>query len=296
MGVFKHSEFVLRRAPDGFDCLAMAFVLALKRKQLAEISMPTKHSTSRARRQEILHCLRQNGRIEVETLAEHLETTPQTIRKDLNFLAEEGKIIRFHGGASLLAGVEYTAFDIRKEVAAEQKERIGRALARRIPNNCSIFLNSGTTTAAVARHLSQHAGLLVVTDSVHLADLMRTYSGLEVIVPGGSIRQSDGAILGDMAVDFIRQFRADYAIIGAAAIGADGALLDFDLREASLARAFIGSARRIILAADSSKAGGTAPVCIGHLDQVHEFFTDDGLQEDLRRMCHDLGVECITAD
>lgn len=257
--------------------------------------MPSLGNALRARHSAILRHLRESGRMQVETLAALLGTTPQTIRKDLNALAGEGKILRFHGGASLLAGVEYTAFEIRKEVAAEQKERIGREVARLIPNNCAIFLNSGTTTEAVARHLAHHAGLLVITDSVHLADLMRTFSGLEVVVPGGSVRQSDGAILGDAAVDFVRQFRADYAIVGAAAIGDDGSLLDFDLREASLVRAFIGGAREVILAADSTKAGRSAPVRIGHLEQVNTFVTDEGCPDALRGICRHLGVSVMEA-
>src|SRR6056297_1292253 len=92
--------------------------------------MASQVSALRARHAQILRHLRESGRMQVETLATLLGTTPQTVRKDLNILASEGKILRFHGGASLLAGVEYTAFEIRKEVAAEQKERIGRASCR----------------------------------------------------------------------------------------------------------------------------------------------------------------------
>ncbi len=243
----------------------------------------------------IIEHLRSTGRAQVEELAELLATTPQTVRKDLSALAQEGKILRFHGGASLLAGIEYTAFEIRKEIAADQKEKIGREVARRIPNNATIFLNSGTTTAAVARHLAHHAGLMVIADSVHVADVMRTYAGLEVIVPGGTVRRSDGAILGEGAVDFVRQFRADIAVIGAAAIGDDGSLLDFDLREASVVRAFIQGARTVILAADSTKFDRAAPVRSGHLNQVHQFVTDAQCPLRLRQMCRSLGVTLIEA-
>lgn len=249
----------------------------------------------KSRHAAILRQLRESGRAKVEALAAQLGTTPQTIRKDLNLLADEGKILRFHGGASLLAGIEYTAFEIRKEIAAEQKEAIGREVARRIPNNAAIFLNSGTTTAAVARHLAHHAGLLVVTDSVHLADTLRTYSGLEVIVPGGAVRQSDGAILGEAAVDFVRQFRVDIAVVGAAAIGEDGSLLDFDLREASLVRAIIDGARTVILAADSTKFDRVAPVRSSHLGDIQQFVTDSGCPPRLRQMCRALGVTLIEA-
>lgn len=257
--------------------------------------MPPRTSALQSRQAAILRHLRESGRVQVESLAELFGTTPQTIRKDLNRLAEEGKILRFHGGASLLAGVEYTAFEIRKEIAAEQKEAIGREVARRIPNNAAIFLNSGTTTAAVARYLTQHAGLKVVTDSVHLANDLRTCAGLEVIVPGGSVRQSDGAILGEAAVDFIRQFRVDIAVVGASAIGEDGSLLDFDLREASLVRAIIDGARSVILAADSSKADRVAPVKSGHLSQIQQFVTDTGCPPRLRQLCRTHGVTLIEA-
>ncbi len=257
--------------------------------------MPSKADALRPRQAEILRHLRQTGRVQVERLAELLGTTPQTIRRDLNHLAEQGKILRFHGGASLLAGVEYTDFEIRKEIAADQKEAIGKEVARRIPNNVAVFLNSGTTVAAVARHLSQHAGLMTLTDSVQLANTLRTYTGLDVIVPGGAVRQSDGAILGDAAVDFIRQFRVDIAVVGAAAIGEDGSLLDFDLREASLVHAIIEGARSVILTADSSKYGRAAPVKSGHLSQIQQFVTDAGCPLPLRQLCRANGVALVEA-
>ncbi|MBC7156171.1 MAG: DeoR/GlpR transcriptional regulator [Rhodobacteraceae bacterium] len=248
-----------------------------------------------SRQAEILRHLRRTGRAEVEALATLLHTTPQTIRKDLNALAASGKVLRFHGGASLLAGVEYTAFEVRRAIAAEQKEAIGREIARRIPDNVAIFLNSGTTTAAVARHLSRHAGLLVLTDSVQMADALRVHPGLDVVVPGGTVRQSDGAILGEQAVDFVRQFRVDIAVVGAAAIGEDGSLLDFDLREAALLRVVLDGARTAILAADSSKFDRVAPVRGGHLSQIRQFVTDPACPPRLRHLCRTLGVALIEA-
>lgn len=257
--------------------------------------MPLKARTAQSRHDAILRHLRGSGRVQVETLARLFRTTPQTIRKDLNSLAAEGKILRFHGGASLLAGVEYTAFEIRKEIAAERKEAIGREVARRIPNNVAIFLNSGTTVAAVARHLTQHAGLMVLTDSVQLANDLRSCAGLEVIVPAGSVRQSDGAILGEAAVDFIRQFRVDIAVVGAAALGEDGSLLDYDLRQASVVRAMVEGARSVILAADSSKFDRVAPVKSGHLGQIHQFVTDAKCPQRLRQLCRTHGATVIEA-
>ncbi len=251
---------------------------------------------SKARQQAILRYLHQNGRAMVEDLADRFETTPQTIRKDLNHLADSGRVMRFHGGASLLAGTEYTGYDVRKQIAREQKESIGRATAALIPNNAAVILNAGTTTAEVARNLRHHVGVKLITDNVALANETRGYPGVEVMVPGGVIRGSDGAILGESAVEFIRQFRADIAIVGVAAIASDGALLDYDLREAAVARAILASSRTVILCADSSKFDRMAPVCIGQLKQIRTFVTDRSCRPELRQLCASEGVGLVLAD
>lgn len=232
----------------------------------------------------------------VEDLADLFDTTPQTIRKDLNLLADEGRVMRFHGGASLLAGTEYTGYEARQKIAAEQKQRIGRAAAALVPDNTAIIINAGTTTAEVARNLGGHTGLKVVTDNVEVANKIRRLSGSEVMVPGGIVRASDGAILGESAVEFIRQFRADIAIVGCAAIASDGALLDYDLREAAVARAILGCSRNVILTADSSKFERMAPVCIGQLQQMRTLVTDKGCPAELRNLCRSLGVGLTLAD
>lgn len=247
-----------------------------------------------ARQLQILKLLKLQGRLAVDEMAEMFSTTPQTIRKDLKVLAADKQIIRFHGGATLAAGTEYTSFDARMEIAREEKERIGQLVAAKIPDQSSVIVNSGTTTAAVAQHLSRHTGLKVVTDSLLLANILRKNVAIELMIPGGIVRDTDGAILGDTAVDFIRQFRADIAVVGAAAIGPDGALLDYDLREASVSRAIISGARNVILAADSSKFGRVAPVAFGDISQIDVLVTDDRCPSALRDLCRDRGVGVLT--
>lgn len=248
---------------------------------------------SKARQASILKHLQTKGRALVDELAETLDTTPQTIRKDLNSLAEVNQITRFHGGAALIAGTEYTGFSVREEIAREEKESIASAVAAQIPNNTTVFINSGTTTAKVALRLAHHVGLRVVTDSVLMANDIRGFPGIEVMVPGGVVRKADGAILGQEAVDFIRKFRVDIAVIGAAAIAPDGALLDYDLREASVVRAIIENSRQVILAVDSTKFGRAAPVCIGQISQVDTLVTDKSCPSDLRALCDNVGLELL---
>ncbi len=97
---------------------------------------------------------------------------------------------------------------------------------------------------------------------------------LEVIIAGGMVRSSDGGILGEQTVDFISQFKVDYAVIGVSAIDDDGSLLDFDYREVRAAQAIIENARNVILVSDSMKFTRSAPVRIGHISQVDIFVTD----------------------
>src|SRR5882762_7398346 len=98
--------------------------------------------------------------------------------------------------------------------------------------------------------LRSQQGLLAITKNVNVVNILRGYEQIEIIVAGGVVRHSDGGVVGEAAVDFIRQFKVDYAVIGASAIDADGALLDFDFREVKVAQAIIANARHVILVSD----------------------------------------------
>ena len=222
-----------------------------------------------SRQNTILEIARQSGRVMVDELAQRFEVTPQTIRKDLNELCDQRLLTRIHGGAILSSGVENVDYEARRMIASEEKEAIARVAAARIPDKASLFINIGTTTEAVARALLQHSGLMVITNNINVANLMRAYPQIEVVIAGGVVRRSDGGIVGEAAVDFIRQFKVDYAVIGASAIDQDGALLDFDYREVRVAQAIIANARHVILVCDSTQvralgAGADRPSLAGH--------------------------------
>lgn len=248
------------------------------------------------RQGKILRLIEDHQRVRVDDLADRFSTTPQTIRKDLQRLADLHHIVRFHGGATLVGGVEYAMPSAREGDAPDAKRAIGAAVAGRIPMACAIFLNAGTTTGQVAHMLSGHTQLRVVTDNVDMAGKLRAYPGVEVIVPGGAVRRSDGAILGAEAVDYIRQFRVDYAVIGAAALAEDGTMLDFDLAEVQVCRAMMACARHVILAIDSSKFGRSAPVTLGTLEGVHTVVTDSAAPKWVAPLCEEAEVDVIVAD
>ena len=245
-----------------------------------------------ARQNTILEIARQSGRVTVDELASRFDVTPQTIRKDLNDLCDRRLLSRIHGGAILSSGVENVGYDARRMIASEEKEAIARAAAERIPNSASLFINIGTTTEAVARALLQHSGLMVITNNLTVASLMRVYPQIEVVVAGGVVRNTDGGIVGEAAVDFIRQFKVDFAVIGASAIDADGALLDYDYREVRVAQAILSNARHVMLVCDRTKFDRSAPVRIAHLSQVNTFVTDRA-PDSIRRVCAESAVDLV---
>jgi DeoR family transcriptional regulator, glycerol-3-phosphate regulon repressor len=237
------------------------------------------------RQADIVALARDNGRLDVDGLASRFGVTPQTIRKDLNELCDQGVLQRYHGGAMLPSGVANLAYESRRQLATDAKRRIGLKAAELIPNDCSLLINIGTTTEQVATALRSHKGLMVITNNMNVVNILQGYTEIEVIVAGGVLRHADGGIVGEPAVDFLRQFKVDYAIIGTSAIDEDGSLLDYDYREVEVSRKIVESSRHAILVADSLKYGRSAPVRIGHISDIDRFVTDAAPSERLQRIC-----------
>ena len=244
----------------------------------------------------MLRSPRSEGRVGVEALADRFNVTPQTIRKDLNDLCERGVLQRYHGGAVLASGIANFGYEARRKLATEEKRRIGVRAASLIPDSSSILINIGTTTEQVAVALRSKQGLLAITNNINVVNILQGYEQIEVIVAGGVVRHVDGGVVGEAAVDFIRQFKVDYAVIGTSAIDEDGTLLDFDYREVKVAQAIMSCARKSILVADSMKLERTAPVRIGHISQLDYFVTNAPVPPRLRDICRDSDVQIETRD
>ena len=226
------------------------------------------------RQQSILERAREQGYVSIDELAQAFAVTPQTIRRDINQLADQGLLRRTHGGAaSVGSSIQNTAYAMRAGLMRDEKQRIAEAIAAQIPDHASLFINIGTTTEAIARALLNHSGLKVITNNLHVAALLSAKADFEVLLAGGTVR-SDGGVVGQAAVDFIRQFRVDIALIGISGIEPDGSLRDFDYREVKVAQTIIEHAREVWLAADHSKFNRPAMVQLATLPQIDRLFTD----------------------
>lgn len=226
------------------------------------------------RQKHILTKAKKKGRVVVDQLAHHFDVSPQTIRKDINELCNKQLLQRIHGGAIVGSSIENLGYEARKLLAPDGKKAIGKRAAQLIPNNCSLFINIGTTTEQVARELTSHRGLMAITNNIKAIEILRFSPGNELIIAGGVVRQSDGGIVGVAAVDFINQFKVDYAIIGVSGIDEEGLLLDYDLSEVRVAQAIISNSRHVIMVADMMKLNRNAPVRIGHISQIDTLVID----------------------
>lgn len=231
--------------------------------------------TPNPRQSELLDEVRARGVMTVEALAERFGVTLQTVRRDVKLLAEAGLLARFHGGVRLpMSTTENIAYRQRQDLHAEAKQCIARAVAAAVPEGCSLLINLGTTTEAVARELLRHRGLRVITNNLNVAAILADNPDCEVIVAGGVVRHRDRGIVGEAAVDFIHQFRVDIGIIGISGIEPDGTLRDYDYREVKVAQAIIRQSREVWLAADHSKFDRPAMVEMARIQQLDRLFTD----------------------
>ncbi|SFG25670.1 transcriptional regulator, DeoR family [Palleronia marisminoris] len=247
------------------------------------------------RHPEIIEIARRDGKVTVEGLAEHFGVTLQTIRRDLADLAEAGRLERVHGGAVLPSGVTNIGYEDRRGLNADAKAAIATACAAEIPNDCSVFLNIGTSTEAVAEKMLAHRNILAVTNNINVATTLAKNPDCQIVLAGGTLRRSDGGLVGDLTTRTIRHFKFDIAVIGCSALDDEGDILDFDMQEVGVTRAIIDQARRIFLVADHSKFLRNAPVRVATLTDLDAFFTDRSLPDAFVRRCAEHRVDLHVA-
>ncbi|MEM5426997.1 MULTISPECIES: DeoR/GlpR family DNA-binding transcription regulator [Cupriavidus] len=253
--------------------------------------------TLNPRQTALLEEVRSQGFASIDELARKFGVTLQTVRRDVNLLAENGMLARFHGGVRVEGSTtENIAYRQRQVLNAEGKARIARAVAAAVPEGCSLILNIGTTVEEIARELMQHRGLRVITNNLNVANILADNPDCEVIVAGGVLRSRDRGIVGEATVEFIRQFKVDIGLIGISGIETDGTLRDYDFREVKVARTIIEHSREVWLAADTSKFNRQAMVELAHVSQVDRLFTDEPLAAPFDRILADSGVKCVVAE
>ncbi len=246
-----------------------------------------------AREERLLGLLRTERIARVEELARQLAVSPATVRRDLARLELRGAVRRVHGGAMMRDAIlEEPAFDDKTRIAAEEKHRIARAAADLITPHSSLFLDGGSTVLALVPFLRDRTDLSVVTNSLRVATDLAS-GGPSLILVGGELRRRSQTLVGSLTTPLLSTLFVDLAFLGTIGFSLEAGLTTTDPREAYTKEQVLHRARRIILLADSGKAGSASFVRFGGWEQIHVLISDHGLPDRLARALRRKGVEVI---
>ncbi|MCW8125407.1 DeoR/GlpR family DNA-binding transcription regulator [Microbulbifer halophilus] len=243
------------------------------------------------RRHQILALLNEAGEASVEQLARQFETSEVTIRKDLTAMETHGLLLRRHGGA-----IPVPRELVVEEAPSEVKRAIGRAAAALIPDHHRIVIDYGRTTAAVIPELERKRGLVVMTNSLHVANALRELENEPtLLMTGGTWDPHFEAFQGRVAEQVLRGYDFDQAFIGADGIDLQRGTCTFN-EQLGLSRVMAEVARQVVVLAESSKVGRRIPNLELPWEQVNTLVTDSDLEDGTRARLERQGVRVICAE
>jgi DeoR family transcriptional regulator, glycerol-3-phosphate regulon repressor len=246
------------------------------------------------RYQYILSQVSKNGALSVAELVRELNVSRETIRRDLNTLAERGLIVTTHGGA-LSSDRREPDLDVREAANAAAKRAIGERTAQLVPDGASIVIDSGSTTNAVARALMIRHRLSIYTNDWRIALVLGRRNGNRVTLLGGELAELEDAAFGLDTVHQLSQYHADFAFVGAGGITSEAYLTDYSRLAAEVRGRMIAAAACAVVVADGSKFGTVTPVRIRGFEAVRYLVTESAPDKALKRALVARGPELIVA-
>ncbi|QUL80001.1 DeoR/GlpR family DNA-binding transcription regulator [Brevibacterium sp. SMBL_HHYL_HB1] len=243
------------------------------------------------RRNIIVETIERDGAVSITALSERLKTSAVTIRRDLDQLADEGRLVRTHGGALLASSARESSYAEKLEQALAEKTAIARAAAKRVRNGDVVALGPGTTTELLAKELVTRSGLRVVTNSLLVAEAMVSAPENEVIVVGGTLRHSIRAFVGGGTVAQLLGLRADTAFLSGNGLAADFGLSTPAFPVADTDRAMATGAGRVIALVDHTKIGRRSSVLTVPTDDIQHLITDSKSEKKQLDALREAGVE-----
>lgn len=246
------------------------------------------------RQQQMLDAARAHGRVEVKDLAEQLEVTPETVRRDLTVLERHGLVRRVHGGA---IPVERLGFEPgisdREKVLAGEKERIAKRALEELPAGGSVLIDAGTTTVRLAEMLPQDRELTVITHALPVAMVLATRPGITLHLIGGTVRGRTLAAVGPWALRDLADIHADVALVGTNGLTVEHGLTTPDLAEAAVKQAIIAASHRVVVLADHTKLGRVDLARVAPLSAVDTLVTDSAVDGAVAAEVEEAGVRVV---
>jgi len=258
--------------------------------------METTFVSGTDRQHQILQLLERQQRISVTELCTTFDISEATARRDLENLANQGKLQRVHGGAIVLAQAppEQPILQ-RQNEQANEKIRIGQAAAALVQAGETVFLGSGTTVLEVARALRTRRDLTVLTNSLPVVNALAGAEGITLICLGGMLRESEFSFIGHITEQALAEVRADKVFMGTRAISLEYGLTHEYLPETMTDRAILKAGKEIIVLADHTKFGRAATVRLAPLESIHTIVTDRQIPQDMLEAVQERGLLVIVS-
>lgn len=270
------------------------------RKQMKEIAIKHNRKETQGdlyleeRRQAILEVVNSAGRMAVAALSARFGVSEVTIRADLQALAARGLVVRTHGGA-VPAGnpLGELALVLRRQQQVKEKSRIGQAGARLVADGEAIFLDSSSTSLAIAHHLKRHRHLTVVTNGLEVARELLDAPAVKLVMVGGVLQRDTMSFTGARGLEEVDGFNLAQGFFGAHGISLEAGLTDVSPEEAAVKRPLVARCRQVIAVLDATKWGRIGVASFAALEQVLSIITDAGAPEALVGQVQARGIAVI---
>jgi DeoR/GlpR family transcriptional regulator of sugar metabolism len=261
-----------------------------------ELDPPRKPALPAQRQSELVKLLEVKGQMSVSDISDFFAVSEDTVRRDLDALAQRGALTRTHGGAVTITTLVHrdSPFLQRLNTRTAEKQRIAKAAAALISDGETLLINGGSTTRLFAAELNQQY-LTVVTNNLSIPGMLPTELTRDVYVMGGQLRPEAQVTIGPIMASGI-QISVDSAIVGVGGVTAREGLTTTVLEEASMIAAMMAAARRAIVLADSSKLGKHSFAQIAGLNAMQILVTDAEPAEELAAALREAGVQLIVAE
>ncbi|GJM29714.1 MAG: DeoR family transcriptional regulator [Cyclobacteriaceae bacterium] len=249
------------------------------------------------RREDILKTLSEKGKVFVQELSEKYQVSEVTIRNDLDKLEKKDLLIKARGGAIKVD------FHVRSDqrisekyqINIKEKARIGKLASQQIENYDTIIIDSGSTTAELAKNLNRFEDLTVITNAVNIINILLNIPGINIIVPGGYLRKNSNSLIGPPAEENLRKFHVDKLFLGVDGFDSSVGLYTPNIEEAHLNQLMIDNSNEIIVLSDSSKFKRKSLAFICGVKKINKLITDDGIDPKDMKQLQDAGIEVLIA-
>ena len=227
------------------------------------------------RQQDILRTIAQDGRAAVAELSRKYGVSEVTIRGDLQILAEQGLIMRTHGGAVTVPQSADLSLNLRRQLQIAEKERIGAAAAAFVSDGDAVFLDTSSTSLAIVRFLKTRRELTVLTNSLAIAQASLDMPGVTVVMTGGVLRRDTVSLIGTEGLSLLGRYNIKTGIFGAHGLTLAEGLTDVSVGEAEVKSAVVTMCRQVIAVIDATKWGRVGPASFARVQDLQVVITDE---------------------